>query len=193
MAPVSSYTDQQLLDFLKSDDRNAFGLLYRHFWQRLLDSAYKRTKDRELARDAVQNVFADLWNRRKRLEIVNLGAYLHRAVKFQVFKQISRQPKQAVFLDLFDEIVASPVASDDLILEKEIQEMLRLWLAALPEKRRQIYMMHYQEELSTQEIARRLGISQNTVQAQLYTASQSLRARLAQFLSIATIIMFIQR
>ncbi|HTD99035.1 MAG TPA: sigma-70 family RNA polymerase sigma factor [Mucilaginibacter sp.] len=193
MAVNKPQSEQQWLDFLKSDDRAAFGELYRHYWPGLFDAAYKRTRDREQCQDILQNVFADLWNRRHTSNIENLGAYLHTAVKFQVYKHISRRPEKAAFLDSFDEIITSPIAADDLLKEKEIQQVINLWLAALPERRRRIFIMHYQEELSTREIADQLGISQNTVQAQLYTASQALRSRLAHFLSLAAIVILSQR
>ena len=184
-------SDKDLLQLVKQDDKGAFTQIYQRHWQPLYSAAYKRTKDKEQCQDLVQNVFADLWSRRNNLAIDNLSAYLHTAVKFQLFKQVSRQPAMAVFLDSFEEIITSPIAADDFLIEKEIQNLINLWLAALPERRRQIFILHYQEELSTREIADRLGISQNTVQSQIYTASQSLRTRLAHFVSISILVTFL--
>jgi len=81
--------------------------------------------------------------------------------------------------------------TDDPILEKEIMDLLGYWIAALPAKRRQIFLMHYIEDLSTRDIAERIGVSRKTVQNQLNTASQSLRVRLAHFISLAPLITFL--
>jgi len=188
MPSYLNFSDNALLQLVKQDDKGAFTQIYQRHWQPLYSAVFKRTKDKEQCQDIVQNVFADLWTRRYSLIIDNVPAYLHTAVKFQLYKQISRQPAAALFLDSFEEIITSPMAADDMVKEKEIQHIINLWLAALPERRRQIFILHYQEELSTREIADRLGISQNTVQSQIYTASQSLRTRLAHFLSITVLL-----
>ncbi|MNL39221.1 RNA polymerase sigma factor [compost metagenome] len=71
--------------------------------------------------------------------------------------------------------------------------MIKLWIDALPDKRRKIFLMHYNDDLSTAEIAGRLNISRKTVQNQLNTASQALRLRLVQLLSLLILSSFISR
>ncbi len=83
--------------------------------------------------------------------------------------------------------------TDDLVLEKEILALMRVWIAALPAKRREIFLLHYTEDLTTKEISEYLGISQKTVQNQLNTASQALRFRLAHFLSLMAAVAFIAK
>jgi RNA polymerase sigma factor (sigma-70 family) len=181
-------TDDELILQLKQGNRSAFSQIYKKYWQELYNNAYNRTRSREQCEDIVQNVLADLWLRRNDHKIDNLQAYLHSAVKFQFYKLISKQPKESVYLDYLDELLYSNVNADDALREKEIAKVIELWLATLPEKRRRIFLMRYSEEMSTRDIAKNLGISQNTVQAQLHTANQSLNTRLAQFLTVAAII-----
>ncbi|HEY0669746.1 MAG TPA: sigma-70 family RNA polymerase sigma factor, partial [Sphingobacteriaceae bacterium] len=108
---------------------------------------------------------------------------------FQVYKQsVKLQPNGSEFLKVFEEMVASPFSSDGLLLEKELVRLVELWIKALPEKRRKIFVMHYYDELSTREISNQLGISQKTVQNQLNTASTYIRARFAHFLSISLLL-----
>jgi RNA polymerase sigma-70 factor (family 1) len=187
------FSDQALLRCINQDDRAAFTVIYRRHWQSLYNSAYKRTRNKEQCQDIVQNVFTDLWTRRTSIEIENLSAYLHTAVRFQVLKQASRQPLNSVFLDEFELIITSTVNADDPLLEKEILNLISLWIAALPEKRRKIFLMHYNDGLSTRQIAEALGISQKTVQNQLLTANQNLRLRLAHFLSVSVLLAFIAK
>jgi DNA-directed RNA polymerase specialized sigma24 family protein len=79
--------DQELIILIKQDDSNAFTKIYQKYWQELYNAAYKRNRNREQCQDIVQNVFTDLWNRRMALTIDNLQAFLHTAVRFQVFHQ----------------------------------------------------------------------------------------------------------
>ncbi len=185
--------DVELLAGLKSGNQEAFTHIYRKYWQGLYNAAFKRVKNKEQCQDIVQSVFTSLWDRRGEVNINNISAYLHTAVKFQVFKQAARSPNTTEFLEAFEHIITSPVNTDDAILEKEILLMIKLWIDALPDKRRKIFLMHYNDDLSTAEIAGRLNISRKTVQNQLNTASQALRLRLVQLLSLLILSSFISR
>jgi len=187
MSPIQ-FNDDELFLQLKQNSRSAFSEIYKKYWQELYNDAYNRTRNREQCEDIVQNVLADLWLRREKLEIDNLPGYLHTAVKFQFYKLVSQQRGPSVYLDYMDELLYSTFNADDALREKEIIKVIELWLKTLPEKRRKIFLMRYEEEMSTKEIAKSLGISQNTVQAQLHTANQSITTRLAQFLTVAAII-----
>lgn len=174
--------DNELVILLRSGDRQSFSEIYSRYWQKLYNTAYKRLRDKEYCKDIVQAVFADLWKRRAEVLIKDLPAYLHTAVRFQVLKHISNKPSPGEFLDEFGELISSSVNTDDALMEKEILALIKLWVDALPAKRRAIFLMYVNEELSTREIAGRLGIAQKTVQNQLNTAMTAIRARLAQML-----------
>lgn len=191
MTDYKGFSDQELLHLAQQEDVGAFTAIYRKHWQTLYNSAYKRNRDKAQCEDIVQNVFIDFWSRKNELRIDNLAAYLHTAVRFQLFKQTTRQPLQAIFLDNFDEILSSPLRADDGLIEREILPLITLWIAALPKKRRKIFIMYYTDELSTGEIAESLGISQKTVQNQLNTASQNIRAHLSHLMSVSLLASFL--
>lgn len=181
------YTDEQLLVLLQEENRDGFGLIYQKYWATLYNSAYKRLRDDELSKDVVQNVFTDLWLRRAEVNIQNLPAYLHTAVRFQVYKQAAKQPQaSALFTDLEDKLL-SPFQADTTLINEELSKLVELWIMALPEKRRKIFLMHYYEDLPTHQIAQQLNISQKTVQNQLNTASTYIRARFAHLLSLSVL------
>lgn len=176
--------DKECLRLLREKgDKQAFCEIYERYWHSMFNAAYKRLKDRGLSQDIVQNIFIDIWARQKSLDIENLSAFLHTAVRFQVFKVISRSKESPVFLDLIQTISSSPFMADGKIIENELQVLFEKFLLLLPESRRKIFVMHYLEELSSREISDKLGISQKTVQNQMKTAENQLRNMLARFLS----------
>jgi RNA polymerase sigma factor (sigma-70 family) len=185
------YQDEQLLSLLKDNNREAITLIYQKFWTSLYNAAYKRLKDPDLCKDAIQNVFTDLWFRRDTLEIKNLSAYLHTAVRFQVYKQAAKNQLTSELFTALEDTLLSPFQADSNLINDELSKMVELWIMALPEKRRKIFLMHYYDELSTKEIALQLNISQKTVQNQLNTASTYIRARFAHFLSVSILLSFI--
>lgn len=182
-----SFCEEELLTNLKLGNQDAFTQIYRKYWQGLYNAAYKRLHNREQSQDIVQGVFTSLWDRRQEVNILNISAYLHTSVKFQIFKQAVRSPNTSEFLEAFENIIVSPVNTDDSLIEREILLLVKAWIDALPEKRRKIFLMYYDEGLSTAQIAEELDISRKTVQNQLNTASVALRVHMAQLLSLIII------
>lgn len=175
---VNIENESFLFALLKQGDEAAFEKIYKRYWRELYNAAHKRLPEKEKCQDIIQNIFADLWTRRADLEIDNPTAYLHTAVRFQVLKQITRSPKNSFISTQFEADLISPLASDGDLLEKEVKTLIELYIAALPEKRKNIFLMHYFEGLSTTNIAIQLNVSRKTVQNQLTTASHGLRFKL---------------
>lgn len=172
---TTNCNDIELLLSLKNGERSAFEQIFNRYWSSLYDAAYKRLKDKGQCKDIIQDVFADLWIRREKVRIENLEAYLHTAIRFQIFKNASRNKISPVFIELYDSIASSPYHPGLELEEKELEELAQVWIDSLPEKRRKIFQLHFREHLSTKEIAEKLGISQKTVQNQLGTASRDFR------------------
>lgn len=176
--------EQTLFALLREGDESAFEQIYKLYWTQLFNTAYKRLPEKEKCNDIIQNVFTDLWNRRATLDLDNPSAYLHTAVRFQVLKQVSRNPKNNAFTESFETELISPLTTDGEVLEKEVKVLIELFIKALPQKRRDIFLMYYFKGLSTSQIANQLNVSQKTVQNQLATASNALRLRLTQLFLI---------
>lgn len=170
--------DKTLLIQLQNDGRNAFSEIYRKYWQELYGVAYKCIHNEVQCQDILQNIFSDLWFRRHHLKVNNLPAYLHTAVRFQVYKFVKRVSRRVTPLGELDDTIHSSMVADGNLRESEMLKIVNVWLCSLPKRRRRIFEMHYMNGIPTLEIANELGISRNTVQAQLFTAFQSLRSQI---------------
>lgn len=180
MTHYPTTTDELLLRSIREDDILAYEELYKRHWQLLYNTAYKRLKNQEQCKDTIQDVFTDLWQRRKQLVIQNAGAYLHTAVRFQIFKLITRGQQVHNFMGLLDVIVLSPDHADNHINEKEIRELVLLWADTLPRKRRKVFLLHYNQSLTTKEIALELKITQKTAQNHLKISLNDLKTHLSK-------------
>lgn len=183
-----NHTEQELTALLYEGNEAAFVEIYRRNWQRMYSTAYKRLKDPYVCEDLVQNIFTDLWDRRTEVLIGNLQAYLQTAVRFQVIKYSTRASDVSPFSDLIETTLTSAISPDDSLIENELLELVRLWIAALPEKRREIFILYYMEDLTSDRIAELLGISQKTVQNQLATAANTLRSQLSKMLLLCLLL-----
>lgn len=175
---VNIENEQSLFDLLRQGDEFAFEKIYHRYWQELYNAAYKRLPDRGKCQDVIQNVFTDLWNRKADLKLVNPAAYLHTAVRFQVLKQLTRGEKNNLFSEKFENELISPLTTDSSVLEKELRVLIEYFINALPQKRKNIFLLHYYDGLSTAKIALQLKVSQKTVQNQINTASHFLKLKL---------------
>jgi len=182
MGRSNSFTDQELLLLIAENNREAFEVIYRRYWNELYHAAHRRLKNTSQAEDIVQNIFVDLWLRRGDCRIRNLSAYLHTAVRYNIYNFIARDSVNNSFYEPFETIAAYPAGGDAWVIEKELVGLVNAYLATLPKKRYLIFSLYFNGNLSTEEIAKRLKISRKTVQNQLNTAMNGLRASLLPLL-----------
>ncbi|WP_295125325.1 sigma-70 family RNA polymerase sigma factor [uncultured Chitinophaga sp.] len=181
MSCESTNTDQDLINQIAAGSEEAFGILFQRHWERLYLSASRKLGDPELAREVVHDVFMDLWRLRGQRDITNVPAYLGKALYNRVINKLVGK-KDTYFFDILETHGQSLYEADQSLLEKDLLGLISAWIAVLPERRREIFVRHYFDHLTTQEIADSMGISQKTVQNQLSIATQYLRANYGHLL-----------
>src|SRR6476469_7501560 len=91
MPRFSSKPEIEWWNDLKNDNPQGLGHLYDAYVDKLFISAMHITTDRELAKDAIQEVFIEIWNYRKSLgEISNSRAYLTKVLGRILFKKLRK-------------------------------------------------------------------------------------------------------
>jgi RNA polymerase sigma-70 factor (ECF subfamily) len=171
--------DSALLQRLEQGDKTAFDALYEKYWEQAYSNAYKRLKDTDLSKDVVQEIFLSIWINRAN-HINNLPAYLNVAVRNRVLKQIQKQKGRVPFLEAFENAPELAHQLESNVLWKEFYRAFESLLTTLPPKRQEIFRLRFNDDLSTKDIASRLGLSRKTVQNQLGKAIEQLRVSLVQ-------------
>ena len=180
MDSVNLYSDIELLERLKEDDNLAFELIYRRYATNLYQAALHVLKEPEVCEDIIQELFIDLWSKRKSLNILNLKPYLYRAARNNVLMVI-RSNRVQVEIDELEKLTSS-YTSDETLMENQLQNSLNESLETLPEKCRLIFHMSRFEHLSHKEIADKLNISVKTVENQIGIALKRLKILLSDFI-----------
>ncbi|MCG8308495.1 MAG: RNA polymerase sigma-70 factor [Cytophagales bacterium] len=170
-------SEDNLINLLKKGNQQAFKAIFERKWTDLYLPAYRLLMDKDLAKDAVQEVFFDLWNRRKKLDVSNLSAYLYKAVRFQSLKQLRKANLQNIHEERFKSIL-SHNSSDDLLNLNMLQESLDKSLNELPEKYQKVFNLSRIQQLSNKEIAEQLQLSPRTVEWYLHTTLKHLKTTL---------------
>jgi RNA polymerase sigma factor (sigma-70 family) len=170
MGLLSSFHDSQLVTLLTQGDEAAFSEIYERYWLKLYNESHKRLNDGEFCADIIQDVFADLWLTREDKKIENLGAYLFTATRYRIFSLYKKRKNLTAIEESIEMMSASASDPDSIFFEKEIRECIEIWLSLQPEKRKKVFAMKFDQELSTREISETLRVSQKTVQNQFTTS-----------------------
>lgn len=172
--PYDSVSSEELVQYLLSDDRDAFNTLYKRHWEMLYKTAHNVLRDEALAKDVVQDIFLDLWRRRHGLNIETCQAYLAQAVRFQV----ARQVRKGKLIQTHTEYLRQGRAANSTEEWMHVQELslvIENTLQKLPSRSRDVFYLSRFEHLSNPEIAQRLNLSTRTVEWHISEALKHLR------------------
>lgn len=172
---------------LVDDSTTSIEALFRKYFPGLCDFVLTYVESPDVARDLVQDLFLDLWARHEdgRLPPLSPG-YLYTAARNRALKHLRHQ---GIVKRWRDRMAREPEplapAADEQLLAGTLAEAIEKAVAQLPEKRRQIFLLSREQELSYAAIAEVLGISIKTVENQMARALKTLREQLLPYLAIA--------
>lgn len=167
--------DAELIEQLRAGNDQAFDCLYMRYRDVLVSAAIQRLRDKDLARELVQELMTDVWARRHALQINgSVAAYLHTALRYRILEHIR---KLQVKEKLIDEMLAISQQYDHLNPEDQESDLLKMhhFIAALPDRCREVLQLNRFENLSIAAISERLNISENTTKYHLSYAMKLLR------------------
>ena len=158
-------------------DAEALCSIYKKYRDNLIIMAVTLCHDKNLAEDAVHDVFVDLAGSFANYDFNgNIKAYLSKCVANRV-RDLLRKKQAKPFSQQED--YPTPVDLNEpgqLILCNEQLRMLSSVLAKLPYEQREVIVLHMQGELRFNSIAKSQGVSVNTVKGRYRYGIQKLRS-----------------
>ncbi|MGK9124053.1 RNA polymerase sigma-70 factor [Olivibacter sp. SA151] len=179
----SKLTDLELWLAVKRSDQRAFSFLYDRYWSKIYTTSYRYLRDKELAANVVHDVFTSLWLRRDALMIQSFEAYVTRATKYIIFRNLSQLRKNLMeYEDDLERKLKDDTTNrgEERLVQDESMQLVQYYLSALPARCQEIFSMSRFDQLSNEEIAQQLGISKRTVENQLTYALKHLRMHLKE-------------
>ncbi|MEO8885802.1 MAG: RNA polymerase sigma-70 factor [Mucilaginibacter sp.] len=182
MGAFSDFLDKQLVDLIKQDNLEAFNEIYKRHWKKLYAAAFKRLKNKELAEEVVQEIFARLWFRRHSLVITTeLGGYLHSSAAHIVIDYYRKELIKEKYQHSLQHNYGYDNSTEEEIVLKDLQHTIDEEVKHLPVKCRLVYELSRVEHKTNKEIAYSLGISEKTVENHLTKALKRLRLGLTEY------------
>ena len=174
--------EKDLIKRIRKGNEKAFRSLYGLYFHKVANYAFKLLQSEEDAREVAQDVFIKLWNMREQLEPnKSISALIYKITKFTSIDLIRKQQSTVRTVHIGNApLFGNATIDNDLNVRELYAEYLKI-LDRLPEKRRRIFQMSRDENLSYKEIAAKLQISVKTVEAQIRLALQQIRKYLKDY------------
>lgn len=162
----SAFLDSQQLD-----------ALFRQYHRSLLYFAKSMVRDQGTAEELVADSFVKLWRRREAFESGDkVKAFLYIATKNACLNYLhSAYARQAFGDESLDVLQSVDPDSYARIVRAELMQQIYEEVMKLPEKQREVFRLTFFEELDTDEIAERLGMTSTAIFANRSRAIEALR------------------
>lgn len=188
--PADEQRMAQLWIRFKADDEKAFDQLVQARYRVLFNYATRFTKDRNLIKDCIQDLFLELWNRRTAIiETPYVTIYLIKALRNNLLRRMRRETArpivsaETVEWEAFatDELTADyKWISDEILVSTE--QSLRQAVDQLPKRQQEVVFLKFYEGLANDDIAQIMAIEKQTVANFLYRAITQLRTVMPAYL-----------
>lgn len=177
MSETKAIDNKILVTELMMGNEKAFSTLFNTYCNDVYAYSLSMLKNQALAEEIVQDVFLNIWLHRDRLNAdLSFKSYVFTITRNLTFNLISKvanshKLKEEVFY--VSQKSYSPI--EDSIDELDYDALKQKAIEQLPPKRRAIFEMSRNEEMSYEEISQKLNISVSTVKGQMSKALADIR------------------
>lgn len=183
----NDFSDNELWSAFQAGDRSAFEAIYNSSINYLTNYAMRVVSDKNIVQDAIQDVFVDLWNKRKNLASVNsIRFYLLKAVRRDLIRKKIKEDKKSPLSSLGkNKIDFQPSYEMLKVLDEESSERvmkMRKMMDTLTPRQKEVLYLKYYSNMTNQEISEILEINMQSVYNNIYRALEVLRDKLHIFL-----------
>jgi RNA polymerase sigma-70 factor, ECF subfamily len=192
MMEVKLNTD--LVKLLKKGNMAAFDVIYNHYCHKLYQFVFMYVKQHEDAEGIVQEVFVKIWQSRSKIDIhASFESFLFTIAyntTMSLLRKKMSETKSKEYLKSLQQIENADQIIDDIQFE-ELSKKVQTLLNQLTSRQKEIFLLSREEGFTHKEIARKLNISESTVNNHLVTIIKYLRENLVNELFISALFFFL--
>ena len=164
-----------LIKKAREGDSDAYGEIYKKYFQKIYRYCKINLKNEESAKDICQESFVKAW---KKIKDFNTdGQWSIQAFLFTIARNLiidHARKKKEYNLEEFEELSTKEDLYEDLDRKQDIQKV-RIALSKLEDTEKQIVILRYFEEMSSQEVAQILGVTDGAIRVRIFRVMQKLK------------------
>lgn len=165
-----------------ADDEGTYENIFKLYAKALWAEAYRLLHDQQEAKDLVQELLIEIWEKRSLKNIeTTVMSYLFQSIRYKCYRYIKNkhaEENKAAAWSFFQEDCTK---TESRIEKLELQQSIAAAISALPMQSSNIFTQVFIEGKKRKEVAADMGISVNTVNVHIYTACKKLKEKLGKF------------
>lgn len=191
-------SDRHIWDKFREGNPNAFEIIYERNISVLANYGNRMCSDGELVKDAIQDMFVDIWRNRAGLGITDsIKFYLIKAFRRNLIRKMNAARK----LDSSEELPRHQNGNFELShelsiisaeIEQETLEQLNNLLEQLPARQKEAIFLRFYGGLNFAEIASTMEINQQSAHNFVFRALEALREKMTYQMTIAILILLLK-
>lgn len=176
----------ELIQGIERGEETAFQELFLKYYTQLVVFARKVIVDDDLARELVQDVIVNFYEKRGAIKIhSSLKAHLYQSVRNRCLNQIKHsQIRRDHHANIYQNTKNDEMYVDTKLEETELEQKIFSIIQTLPNQCKRIFEMSRFDGETNQEIADKLQLSKRTVETQISKALKVLRKGLDGYLDL---------
>ncbi|RYY48197.1 MAG: RNA polymerase sigma factor [Chitinophagaceae bacterium] len=178
-----NYSDDELMRLLQTGRNAAFDELYERYGQKLFSYFFRMLwKNRELAEDFTQELFIKLLKNINTYSLgTNLSTWLYSIANNMCKNEYRKHAVRSTHQQLqVVEQVADAVNHD----MKKFREAVHQCTTELPEEKKALYILRFQENLAVRDISEIMGIPEGTIKSRIFYLLKEMKEKLKAFESL---------
>jgi len=159
-------------------NKDDFQDIFNTYFEAIRRFVYYKTSDEQVAEDIAEDVFMLLWERRDRLELLNIKALLYKMASDNVVSYYRKQDVRLSFAENMRPDESSSLSPQEDLQFEELKTRYAAVLEEMPDGQREVFLMNREESLKYHEIAERLNLSVKAIEKRMNAALSLLRKKL---------------
>lgn len=178
--PVAAATDNELVARIRGGDIDALEIIMRRHNQRLFRIARSILREDHEAMDVVQETYVRAWCQLHRFKgPLGFASWLSRIASNEAMMRLRKSRRLAYSLDDPEHEYMTIESPDpqpiEIVANQQLRNILENAIDRLPVRYRSVYVMRAVQQLSTEETALTLDISEDLVKTRFLRAKRTLQ------------------
>lgn len=179
-SPADTASDDKLVAQIAKGDKDAMRVLFARHHVRVFRFLLRMVNNEDTAQDLLNEVFIDVWRGAAKFEARSqVTTWILGIARFKALSALRRRPFEALDDEVAESIEESGDDPETAMQKADRSAVLQACLRQLSSAHRQVIDLVYYHEQSIEEIARIVGVPENTVKTRVFHA----RKRIAELMA----------